>query len=440
MKKEELKEYINNRIEGKREEIISIGEEIFRHPELGYKEKRTTDYVANIMKELGMKLEKNIAITGCRGIINGNKKGPTVAVLGELDALICKEHPAADPVTGAVHACGHNTQIAAMLGVAFGIIDADVLAELAGEIHFMAVPAEEYLEIEYRSSLVDNGEISFLGGKQELVKRGYFDGVDLTMMMHALDLSSEGKKVLIGPQGNGFLGKKIQFIGKESHAGAAPEKGVNALNAAMLALMNIHAQRETFSDDDKVRVHPIITKGGDVVSVVPADVRMETYVRARSIEAIKKANLKTNRALIAGAAAVGAKVIINEFPGYLPLYNCPSFDEILRDNLKGLLTEDEIKSGTFFTGSFDLGDISHLMPVLHPFFSGVRGDLHTRDFKVEDPDLAYILPAKALAFTLVDLLYDQGQIASNIKEGFTPLLAKKEYLELLNGMLTKIEK
>ena len=123
----------------------------------------------------------------------------------------------------------------------------------------MAVPAEEFVELEYRESLRKKGQISYFGGKQELIHRGYFDDVDMSIMFHALDMGEN--KALIGPVSNGFIGKKVRFTGKESHAGSAPELGVNALNAATLAMMNIQVQRETFKDSDRVRVHPIITKG-----------------------------------------------------------------------------------------------------------------------------------------------------------------------------------
>ncbi len=108
--------------------------------------------------------------------------------------------------------------------------------------------------------------------------QGFFDNVDMAMMIHMAALGPD-KKVIVGGTSNGFIGKLIKYKGKESHAGAAPHIGINALNAALLGLMGIHLQRETFKDEDHIRVHPIITKGGDLVNVIPADVRMETYVR-----------------------------------------------------------------------------------------------------------------------------------------------------------------
>lgn len=439
MDKAKLKAKICEAIDQHRDEIISIGEDIYFHPELGYKEFYATKVVSDKFKELGLSVKNNIAVTGCRGSINEEKYGPKIAVLGEIDAIMCSEHKDADKETGAVHACGHHIQTAAMVGVAIGLIHSKAFQQLNGKIDFMAVPAEEFVELEYRSKLKEASKIKYFGGKQELIANGEFDDVNMAMMFHALDLSREGKQALIGPVGNGFIGKKVQFIGKESHAGGAPEKGINALNAAMLAINNIHAQRETFAESDKVRVHPIITKGGDIVNVVPADVRMESYVRARTIEGMIDANKKVNRSLLAGAMAIGASVKIEEIPGYLPLLKNTDLDYLFKNNLQSLIPEETIAEGGDFTGSFDFGDVSHIMPSIHPMIGGISGDLHTRDFKVTDKEAAYIVPAKTMAMTIVDLLYDDAKEANDILSKFTPTLTKEEYLKLLESISTTIE-
>ena len=132
----------------------------------------------------------------------------------------------------------------------------------------------------------------------------------------------------------GFVAKLIYYKGQEAHAGGAPWLGVNALQAAKIGLMAIDAQRETFQDKDNVRVHPIITKGGDLVNVVPADVRIETFCRANNVPAIQDASMKVNRALKAGADAVGAEVKIVDIPGYMTPYECPEMKAIVEENLK----------------------------------------------------------------------------------------------------------
>lgn len=432
MNRKMLKERICKSIDDNANLIISLGQNIYKNPQLGYKEEYATNLVANELKKIGLDVEKNIAVTGCRARSNMKKNGPRIAVLGELDAIVCSEHPDADPCTGAIHACGHNIQIASMFGVAVGLILSNVLDELDGAIDFIAVPAEEFVELDFRNKLREEGKIKYFGGKQELIYKGYFDDVDMAMMIHSLDL--KGMKVLTGGNGNGFIGKKVNFIGRESHAGSNPEGGINALNASMLALNNIHAQRETFPESERIRVHPIITKGGDIVNVVPADVRMELYVRGRTIPGIISANEKVNRSLKAGAMAVGAEVNIEEIPGYLPLLNENTLDELFTENVSQFVEREKIITGGDFTGSFDFGDVSHLMPTLHPFIAGIKGDLHTREFENDDHELSYIVSAKAMAMTIVDLLCDNAEKANEIINNFEPEMTKIEYLELLESI------
>ena len=111
----------------------------------------------------------------------------------------------------------------------------------------MAVPAEEYVEIAYRLKLREEGKLHYLGGKQELIYTGAFDDINLAMMVHSAKGCPE-PAVYMGESSNGFIGKTIQYLGQEAHAAEAPDQGVNALNAAMLGLMGIHALRETFRD------------------------------------------------------------------------------------------------------------------------------------------------------------------------------------------------
>ncbi|UYI78082.1 MAG: amidohydrolase [Fusobacterium varium] len=432
MNKNELKERVVAAIEENKDIIIAAGRKIYSNPEFGYKEFETTKTVSDFFKnELGLEVEEKIAYTGCRARINEDKSGPKVAILGELDGISCSEHPDANSI-GASHTCGHNVQIAGMLGAAVGLIKSGVFKELDGKVDFIATPAEEFIELAYRSKLKADGHIKYFGGKQELIRKGAFDDVDMSIMFHVLDTGD--KKVLVGPESNGFIGKEVKFIGKEAHAGSAPYEGINALNAAMLAINNVNAQRETFKEADRVRFHPIITKGGDIVNVVPADVRMESYVRARTIDSMIDANKKVNRALIAGAMAVGAEIEITELPGYLPILKHNDMEKVLRENLHfiGLKDEDIIDGGDF-TGSFDFGDVSHIIPTLHPMFGGIKGALHTRGYSIVDEEYTYLAPAKSMALTVVDLLFNNAETGKEILKNFKPVMTKDEYLAFMES-------
>ena len=425
MNREELKKKVCQQIDQRREEMIRVAKAMLGHPELGYRETKTAAMVREVLKGLNLPVREGLAVTGVEGTLSGKEAGPTVVVMGELDSVMGRESPLADPVTGAAHLCGHHIQVASMLGAAMGLVGAGAGPYLSGQVKFLGCPAEEYLEIEYRLGLMAEGKISFLGGKQELIKLGYFDDVDAAMMVHAFaDTAEPG--FLMNATGNGFMAKFIRYEGKPSHAGAAPHRGINALNAACIGIMAVHAQRETFQDDDAIRVHPIITKGGDVVNVVPADVRLETYVRGKNLEAILDASAKVDRAFKAGGDAVGAATQITNIPGYLPIFQDRKLTELATRNGRALLGDKGAQDAGFMGGSFDVGDLSHLIPVIHPFVTGTKGHLHTAEFCVTDYEAAVVLPAKLMAMCVIDLLADGAGEAKRVKKEFQPRLNKEQ--------------
>ena len=433
MSKEQLKKRVLEAIDKRAAEIIEIGDTIWKNPELGYKEFKTAKLVESKYKENGWTYKNKIAITGSKAYLKKPGPKPAVGLIGELDSVRCPEHPEADPITGAIHACGHNAQIVAMLGAGFGLSDSGVLDELEGNVVMVTVPAEEYLEIDYRNNLREKGELEFLGGKQEFIHVGELADIDISLGTHSgTDLED---RLRVGGSNNGFIGKLVHYIGLEAHAGGAPDKGINALNAAMLGLMGIHAQRETFKEEDTIRVHPIITKGGEIVNNVPSDVRIESYVRGSNVPAIVDANKKVNRALEAGAMAVGAKVEINDLPGYMPYTHHPELDNILRENCAAVVGKDKVEEGEHSTGSTDLGDISCVMPTSSIGMGGVEGQGHGRTYKVVDKELEYVTPAKVLALACIDLLYDNAAKAKEVIDSYEPSIPPKEYTEFMHKMV-----
>src|SRR6266436_4320345 len=428
MTKDELKQRVYQAIEQRGDEIIGLGEEIRRHPELGFKEVKTARLVEETFKKLGLAPRSGLAMTGVRAEVAGRGgEGPTFAVLGELDALVVAGHPEGDAVTGAAHACGHNAQIAGMLGAAIGLLDAKAFDQLAGRAVFFSVPAEEYGDIEWRVAQARAGKLEFLGGKPELLRLGHFDDVDLAMMIHTTSRAEEGKAG-VPASNNGCIVKTVRYIGRAAHAGGAPHMGINALYAANIGLMSINAIRETFRDEDTIRVHPIITHGGSQVNVIPGEVRLETYVRGKTVEAILEANQKVDRALRAGAMALGAQVEIETLPGYLPLFNHMGMAELFKDNAAALLGADQVTESGHRSGSTDMGDISHVMPTLHPYMGGASGSGHGADYAIADAKLAYVEPAKQLALMAVDMLWDDARVAKEIIAGFKPRMTKEAYL------------
>lgn len=434
MDKELLKKKVCDAIDANREKIYEIGHSIYTKPELGYKEKFASETVKKTFDELGFKYEDGIGITGVKAKLRDNAEGPNIAIMGELDAVVCPDHPDADPVTGAAHCCGHFGQTTAMLAAAMGF--AAIKDEIDfGNVTFLAVPAEECVEIEYRKGLMDEKKIKYLGGKQELIHLGAYDDIDMAMMVHGTEKEDY---INCSSRNVGFIAKNIRFIGKEAHAGGAPWNGVNALNAASLSLMAINSIRETLKDQDCIRIHPIITKGGTLVNIVPDDVRMEMYVRGATIEAIKDANAKVNRAIKGCAYAIGCEVVIDDLPGYLPVADNLDLAKVFESNAKVLYPQCKTTNQTEMSGgSSDVGDVMTIMPCIQGGIGGFKNAFHTKNFRLNDEDLAFIAPAKIMACTAIDLLADNGAKAKEIIDNFNSPYNSKNYDGIWDDIMGK---
>jgi metal-dependent amidase/aminoacylase/carboxypeptidase family protein len=210
--------------------------------------------------------------------------------------------------------------------------------------------------------------------------------------------------------------------------------GINALYAAQIGLAAINALRETFRDEDTIRVHPIITHGGSQVNVIPGEVRLETYVRGRTVDAILDANAKVDRAFRAGALALGAKVEIETLPGYMPMTCDAAMARMYRDNALPLVGEASFRQIGHRTGSTDMGDLSMVMPVLHPYMAGATGSGHGADFEIVDKELAYLGIARGLAAMAVDLLADGAAGAREVLAAARPPMTREQYLAFQRGL------
>ena len=175
---------IIDNIEKNRQRILDAERHIWANPEIGYKEWKTTEYMAGIFTELGYTVTRPENITGFIADLDTGRPGPKVAIVAELDSLICAEHPECDPITHAVHACGHHAQSAYLVGCAAAFAEPGALKDLCGSIRFISVPAEETIDLEFRNKLIEDGVIHYPAGKVEFLYRGLFDGVDIAMMNH----------------------------------------------------------------------------------------------------------------------------------------------------------------------------------------------------------------------------------------------------------------
>ena len=411
--------------------ILDAERYIWSNPETGYKEFKTSKYMEDRFIELGYDIVRADGITGFYTDIDTGREGPTLLILGELDSIICPAHPEADPVTGAVHSCGHNAQCAALLGIAAALKEPGMLDGLCGKIKLCAVPAEELLEIEFRTKLRNEGKIKYLGGKSEFISRGYFDGVDLAFMVHtSAHFATTSGSV-------GCLAKNIIYKGVAAHAGGSPWSGVNALYAANCGINAVNAIRETFKEADLIRFHPIITHGGDMVNAIPETVVIETYVRGKTFDAIVENNKKINRALTGAALSIGANIEIIDIPGYAPLVNDKEMMLVAKEAAEIAMPDIEFHYGTgTSTGSTDMADLCCIMPVVHPYAAGSQGKGHGNDYEIIDPEAACVTNAK-WQLTMISLLLENGaERAKRIVEEYEPMFATKEeflaYVDSLN--------
>ena len=427
---DEIKNKIIDAIDSNADKIIAVGKEIQKNPELGFTEEKTSALVRRQFDALGIPYEYPVALTGVKARAKGRTSKYNVCIIGEMDALKCAGHPFADENANA-HACGHNTQISALVGAAYGIQKSGILDKIDGDVTFMAVPAEEFIELSARKKLKSEGKIRYLSGKQQLIWEGAFDDVDMAMMIHAQP-DEPKRKLYVKGHNLGFTAKTVTFRGKAAH-GSTPYYGVNALNAAALAILGIHANRETFRDEDKIRIHPIITKGGDVVNSVPDEVCIDMYVRGASLEAIQKGESAVERAVRGAAEMISAKAEIENIPGYLPISESGELSAVFEETAAQFVGDENIVYGEEITGSSDIGDLSYLMPVIQPSIGGFSGALHSREFTVEDEYCAYILPAQILACTVAELLYNNAEKAKNVADSFKPKITKEEYINHLNS-------
>ena len=429
---DELKKRACETIDKRKKEIVGLAQQVLANPEAGFREVKTAQLVAEKFQEMGIQHESGLALTGLKGRIKGGAgPGPSVAVIGELDSLVVTEHPNADPDTGAAHACGHHCQIGMMLGATMGLLTPEVMAQLSGEVVPFAVPAEEFIEVEQRLEMRNEGKLEFLGGKQELIRLGKFDDVDIAMMCHTASDMGE-RKFAMGGTSNGHVVKFVRYTGVGAHAGSLPHRGVNALNAASFAIQAINALREAHRADDTVRIHGIITRGGEAVSAVPSAVRLEWRVRSSTPKVVVENSVAVDRCFRAGALAVGASVNITTIPGYLPMRHDTKLQDIFRRTAVDLLGDHAtlvMPARRNRGGSTDMGDLSHIIPACHPYTAGAVGPGHSSEYIITDYESAVIVPAKIMAMVVIELLADGAKRAKEVKANHRPLMTKQAYIK-----------
>ena len=416
-----------------KDQIIAFAEDIAAHPEPGYEEFCTAGKTAEVLKNLGYKVTEHLARTGVKGT-KSIKEGPSLTVIGELDAIGCHSHPNANPVTGVAHACGHHAQMAAMIGCAIAMADPDVQKCLAGTVNFLAVPAEEYIDADKRTRLKKEG-IEFCCGKSEMIRTGVFDDTDIALTTHVHMVPVEEDFYLGNPACNGYSAERVTVRGKAAHGAIDPWNGVNALSITTSAIQMMGLMRETFREEDHVRLHNVIRKAGDVINSVPDEAIVETKVRAASLDKICEITDMVNRAYAGSAYAFGGKIEMEKLQGYMPIIPRAADNALIEaaDDLG--LNYRTVQKGDFNNACTDVGDLSHLVPVVNFTFKGFEGKLHGADFKITYPEKSYILTANLLALTVYKLLNNGGQEAKKITKSYTPVFNKESYIQYVKNTI-----
>ena len=370
-----LKDRVCLELDAMRDSLGTLSRQIYENPEIGFEERKALQWVSAFLRESGFSVEPGTAgiETAFRAEVRGQKDRPNVALLAEYDAL-----------KGLGHACGHNLICSASVGAAAALHRA--APHLPGTLTVLGTPAEE------------GG-----GGKVIMVDRGVFNGIDAAMMFHP----SRDNWWVRGALAAQPLSMK--FRGRPAHAAAMPERGINALNALLLTFHAIDSLRQHVTPD--VRIHGIITHGGDAPNIVPAYAEAEFLVRAARRKTLDEVMIKVKRCADAGAAATGATVEMEEGLAYAERNNNRVLAGLFGENMRRLGIDGDEPSASGGVGSSDIGNVSMVVPAIHPYLKIVDGDVsgHTPEFREAAGSArgfeAMLNAAKGLAMTVLDVMY-----------------------------------
>lgn len=421
-----MKDKLYQFIEENKQETMTLGDTLFHNPELGFREIKTGKIIRDYLKKHGLEVDQECAYTGFTVSIGSGR--PHIGIIAELDAIPTANHPCADPETTAAHACGHSTQQAMALAALTALNQ--YIDQLPGKVTVYFTPAEEFTDLDYRRQLQKEGKIRYLSGKENMIYEHVFDDADCFIHFHAKGNSDH--RFSVNSILAGFIYKKITFHGKAAHAAVLPHLGINALNECTLFLSALNMLRETFRDEDMVRVHGIITDGGNTVNSIPDKVVYECYVRTVNPDVLHSLNDQLTRAAQGCAEALGGSVTVEDTPGYLPLIQSEPLNQVVYENILAFAKPEEVQFGELSVAAGDVGDLAAFKPLIQYGYSGLSGRIHGEDLKIEDPYEVYILQAKIIAGTVYDLL-TQPEKLKKITDSFQPSMTYEKYLAYLGN-------
>ena len=386
-----LKQLAIAAIDAMRDDLVRISSTLHTHPEIAFQEFKSAALLCDTLEAHGLTVERGAGglETAFRAEARGASDGPTVALLAEYDAL---------PELG--HACGHN--IIGTSAVAAGIAVKSVIGQLPGRVLVIGTPAEE------------GG-----GGKLILLEHGVFSDVNAAMMVHPSAWTMVARTSLASTR------LTVEFTGKASHAAAAPEDGINALEAVILTFNNVNALRLHLKPD--ARVHGIITDGGKAVNIIPEYAAATFSVRSAKQSYTNEILQRVIQCAQAAGMATGAQLTYTTKPGYAEMIPNPVMAQLFADNWRAIGVEVHEARPNERMGSTDMGNVSQAVPSLHPYLAiapdGTAG--HTVEFCQASISPAghegLINAAKGMAMTVIDLLSDP-QVMQEVKQEFEATL------------------
>jgi len=345
---------------------------MYEHPEIAFQEYETSAKLAGYLADHGFDVEHPAYGIDTAFVARMGKVGPEVVICAEYDAL-----------PGVGHACGHD--IIATAGLGAGLALAPLADELGIKVTVLGTPAEE-----------------MKGGKVDLINAGAFDETAASMMIHP------SPDDVLDPVVLAVRHLDLEFRGKDAHAAGAPEKGINALDAFVQAYVNVSTLRQQILPTD--RIHGIVTHGGDAPNIIPSYTRSSWYIRSATKERLEVLTARVSACFEAAALATGCTWSTSE-------NSHPYEDLISNPVIAGLFKENAMALGRTMArgvdmptgGSTDMGNVSHVVPAIHPFMAIDAGDAvnHQPEFAA-----ATITPsgdktirdgALAMAWTVIDL-------------------------------------
>ncbi len=386
MDTKKLKTAVIGEIDSRRHQLRELSLKIHSNPELGFHEVKAADWLTQYLEENGFPIERGICElpTAFRGSYGQGK--PAIAILAEYDAL---------PDLG--HACGHNLIAASAVGA--GVAAKSAIDRFGGSVLVIGTPAEE-----------------LYGGKVIMADRGAFDNFDIAMMVHPGTHNTATTEALA------CQALEVEFFGKAAHAAARPEAGINALEAMLQSFAAINSLRQHIKA--KARIHGIITDGGQVANVVPAHSAGTFLVRAEDDAYLNELKQRVLNCFIGAATASGARL---EYKWsnvcYAPLRNNLTLAQLFRQNMQSLGRQMPLSDPSKGFGSTDIGNVSQLVPSIHPFVAIAPEEVvtHSPQFALaaasEAGSKGLLDAAKALAMTVVDLVANP-EIVVKVKDEF----------------------